>query len=306
LKILVTGGQGFLGSHLVDELLDQDQKVTVFDRNWNCELFGAYGWRDHVSFVMGDLKDREEVFEAIRQCDRWVNLGGLLGTSELVSNPMPAVEVNIAGAVNVFEAASLFGKPGLQIEVGNFWMNNPYSISKNCAKRFAEMYRDERGADIRIVRAMNVYGPRQKHRPIRKIFPNVAIPALLGKPIRVYGDGEQIMDMIYAKDAAFILARVILADKLPPITFEAGAGGISVNRLVEEIVKAADSKSEIVYTEMRAGESAGAVVKISDAGWQDLGKYLDYLPEDQMPFEKGVESTVLWYKERIDQFPWDG
>jgi len=305
MKILVTGGQGFLGSHLVDELIDHHEcGVCVFDRSWKSQLWADFAWHD-VDFYCGDLKDRESVFEAVRLCDRWVNLGGLLGTSELIGNPMPAVEVNIAGAINVFDAAVEHEKIGLQIEVGNYWMDNPYSITKNCAARFAEMYRKYKKADIRIVRAMNVYGPRQKHRPIRKIFPNVAIPALLNKPITVYGDGEQVMDMVYVKDAVQILAKVVLADELPPITFEAGAGGITINKFVHTVCSAASSQSEIRHIPMRKGEKPGAVVKISKEGWDDLAEHLDYDSTDQMPLEKGVETTVLWYKDRLDQFPWD-
>jgi nucleoside-diphosphate-sugar epimerase len=304
MKILVTGGRGFLGSHFVDHALKSGQHVTVFDRKWDSEAWTELGW-DAVDFFLGDLKDRESVFEAIRDCDRWINLGGLLGTSELIANPMPAVEVNIVGALNIFDAAATHKKPGLQIEVGNYWMNNPYSITKNTAARFAEMYREYRGLDVRIVRAMNVYGPRQKHRPVRKIFPNVVIPALHNLGITVYGNGEQIMDMIHVEDVCEILYRVLMADELPPITFEAGAGGITVNTLVASIMRHADSQSVVRRETMRAGEEEQAVVKISKEGWDNLAKHLSYDSCDQIDFEQGVKDTVQWYRENLAEFPWD-
>jgi len=304
MKILVTGGRGFLGSHFVDHVLKSGQHATVFDRGWDSDAWTELGW-DDVDFFLGDLKDRESVFEAVRNCDRWINLGGILGTSELISNPMPAVEVNIVGALNIFDAASTHRKPGLQIEVGNYWMNNPYSITKNTAARFAEMYRAYRGLDVRIVRAMNVYGPRQKHRPVRKIFPNVAIPALHNLGIMIYGDGEQIMDMIHVSDVCEILYRVLMADQLPPITFEAGAGGITVNTLVKEIKRHANSDSVEVHKSMRQGETEQAVVKISKEGWDNLAKYLDYDSCDQIAFHEGVKETVHWYRMNLADFPWD-
>jgi len=304
MKILVTGGRGFLGSHFVDHCLKSRQHVTVFDRSWDSASWVELGWED-VDFFLGDLKDRESVFEAIRNCDRWINLGGILGTSELISNPMPAVEVNIVGALNVFDAAATNKKTGLQIEVGNYWMNNPYSITKNTAARFAEMYRAYRGLDVRIVRAMNVFGPRQKHRPVRKIFPNVAIPALHNLGITIYGNGEQVMDMIHVSDVCEILYRVLMADELPPITFEAGAGGLTVNMLVDVIKRHANSDSVVVRKTMRAGEEEQAVVKISKEGWDNLAKYLAYDHCDQVDFDTAIKETVHWYRMHLSEFPWD-
>jgi UDP-glucose 4-epimerase len=309
MKIAVFGGAGFIGSHLVDNFLAKGHTVIIFDRFYKKELWDEYGWSQNskVHLFLGDLKDRDSVIEAVNQTDRWVNLAGLLGTSEMVNNPIPAVEVNIIGALNIFDAARLHKRPGLQIEVGNYWMNNPYSITRSTTGRFAQMYNKEHGTDIRLVRGMNVYGERQKHRPVRKIFPNTVIPALHNKPITVYGTGEQVMDLIYVKDIAEVLARALLVEKVPnDLVFEAGVGGdFTINQAVRKVLDLTGSSSQILYKPMRQGEDKISVVQISEEGWGNLGKYLNYTPHDLTPMDTAFAQSIQWYKTNLHRFPWD-
>ena len=308
MKILIFGGQGFIGSHLVDNFISKGHKVLLFDRVYQKSQWDEYGWdKKDVQFMLGDIKDEDAVREAVNLCDRWVNLAGLLGTQEMLENPIPAVEVNIIGALHIFESARVHKKPGLQIAVGNYWMNNPYSLTKNTTERFALMYNKEHGTDIRVCRGMNVFGERQKHRPIRKIFPNLVIPALLDKDITIYGDGEQVMDLIYSADIAEVLGRITLADDIPnDIMYEAGVGGgLTINNAVDLVLKACDSKTKINHTPMRPGEEPGAVVEISDQGWKDLEKYVGYTPDDLTPLEEAINNSVKWYRDNLDRFPWD-
>lgn len=309
MKITIFGGQGFIGSHLVDNFVAAGHKVTIFDRVYDHKKWKDYGWanNDNVQFLLGDIKDRDAVIEAVNLCDRWVNLAGLLGTSEMINNPIPAVEVNIIGALNVFDGAVIYKKPGVQIAVGNYWMNNPYSLTKNTTERFALMYNKEKGTDIRIVRGMNVYGERQKHRPIRKIFPNIVIPALLDKPITIYGDGEQVMDLIYSRDIAEVLARITLAEGIPNnIIYESGVGGgMTINKGLDIVLEKTKSKSQVNRVPMRPGETLNAVVEISEEGWSNLEKYINYTPKDLTPMDEAINNTVAWYKEHLNDFPWD-
>lgn len=306
-KIVVFGGQGFIGCHVVDNLLAKGYEVTVFDRYLDEAKWKEYDWSGKVHFILGDMKDRDAVIEAVNLNDCSINLAGLLGTQEMINNPIPAVEVNILGALNVFDAIRMHKKRGFQIAVGNFWMNNPYSLTKNTAERFALMYNKEHHTDIRIMRGMNVYGERQKHRPIRKIFPNLVIPALLNKDITLYGTGEQIMDLIYVKDFAEVLVRIVLYDGIPNnIIYEAGVGGrMTINKATEMVLKATGSSSKVNRVPMRPGEDETSVVEISEEGWQNLKKYVNYSPEDLTPMSVAVERTVNWYRENLQRFPWD-
>ena len=309
MAILITGGCGFLGSHLVDQMVAEGCSVLVFDRVYKKELWDEYGWSQNpmVSFMLGDIKDRDSVFEAVQQSDMWVNLAGLLGTAEMINNPIPAVEVNVLGALNVFDAARLYKKRGVQIDVGNYWMNNPYSITKSIASRFASMYNKEHDTDIRIVRGMNVFGERQKHRPIRKLFPNLVIPALLNKPITLYGTGDQIMDLIYVKDIADILSRALLLDDVPnDVSYEAGIGdNQTINQTAKLVLELTGSSSELVHKPMRSGEDKMSVVQITDQGWEDLKTHLGFTKQDLTPFSQAVKNSIQWYRDNLSRFPWD-
>ncbi len=307
MKILIFGGQGFIGSHLADNLLGKGHEILLLDRFLKPRLWEEYGWTGKpVNFIMGDLKDEDCTREAVNQCDVWINLAGLLGTSEMIHNPIPAVQVNILGALHIFDAARIYNKRGLQIAVGNYWMNNPYSLTKNTAERFALMYNKEHGTDIRVVRGMNIYGERQTHKPVRKIFPNVVIPALLNKPITVYGSGEQIMDLIYVKDFVEVLSRALLYPDVPnTILYESGVGGgMTINRFVDLVLEATGSSSEVNRVDMRPGEDKEAVVEITEQGWRDLEQYLGYTPRNLTPTAEAVAKTVEWYRANLERFEW--
>ncbi len=309
MKILVIGGQGFIGSHLIDNLLSKGHDIIILDRLVKSGLYESYGWNDkHIDFLMGDLKDEDSTREAVNQCDMWINLGGLLGTSEMIHNPIPAVQVNIIGALHVFEAAKIYNKRGVQIAVGNYWMNNPYSLTKNTAERFAQMYNKEHHTDIRVVRGMNIYGERQTHKPVRKIFPNLVIPALLNQPITIYGTGEQVMDLIYVKDFVEVLARALLIDDAPnTVLYESGVGGgMTINNALEMVLAEIGSTSEVNRVPMRPGEDKQAVVEISEQGWKDLIDHLGYTPADLTPMKEAIAKTIHWYRENLGEFPWTG
>jgi len=297
MKILVTGGAGFIGSHVVDNLLEKGHEVTIFDR------FNTNSHNPKANFYLGDVKDRDKVLEAVSKHDIVINLAGILGTSESLLNPIPSVDVNIKGALNVFDACRIYKKKGMQVGVGNYFMNNPYSITKHTAVRFALMYNKEHKTKIAIVRGLNIYGARQKHRPIRKVVPNVIIPALLNKPITVYGDGEQIMDFLYVKDFAEIIARSVLLDHgIYNKIFEAGMGeDTTINDLVNLVLRLTNSKSEVRHVPMRKGESERSIVKGNPETLRSLG----IKKENLTPLEEGLALTVQWYKEHLKEFPWD-
>src|SRR3989338_10568339 len=153
MKILVTGGYGFIGSHVVDNLLEKGHKVTIFDRHTNHDL-----WKDNpnVTLFLGDIKDQEAVVNAIGIHDAAINLAGLLGTSETLNTPYHSVEANIIGALHFYEGVKRFKIPAVQITVGNWSWNNTYAISKYTAERFALMYNKEFGLNIAVVRGLNV------------------------------------------------------------------------------------------------------------------------------------------------------
>jgi UDP-glucose 4-epimerase len=293
---LVTGGNGFIGRYVVEELRRRGRTVHVLDHAAN-ETPGA-------TTYLGDLRDATAVTEAMAHADSWIHLAGVLGTQETITNPRPAIETNILGGVNVLEAAAQYGLPGVNIAVGNWWEQNTYSITKSTMERFCEMYRLYRGVPVTVLRALNAYGPRQSvaapYGPskVRKIVPSFIMRALHGVPIEVYGDGRQVMDMVYVEDVAELL--VLALERTEEYgglegVLEAGTGAeMTVNEIAAEVIRAVGAGT-VEHLPMRPGETPNGRV-LGDPGTL---KVLGWQPEDFVPLADGIAATVRWYRGRM-------
>lgn len=306
MKVLVTGGLGFIGGHVVEELIKRNITPVVFDR------FPPKSDNDlrlpqvPFEFFFGDIRDRNAVSEAVGFCDGAINLAGVLGTSETVDNPFPSAEANIMGGLNFLEACRQHKKKGVQIAVGNHFMNNTYAITKTTIERMALMYNKEHGTQIAVVRGLNVYGPRQKHKPVRKITPNFICQALRGEPIKIFGSGESVMDMIYVKDIAAILVDALFSHDIYDKTFSAGCGvKTTVNdiaNLINKIVGNMNlvSSAGVEHIDMRAGEVDNSIVLGEPETLLPLApENIDHYP--LLSLEEGMAKTIEWYK---TNYPW--
>lgn len=288
--ILVTGGHGFIGRHTMRELKLRGHNPVAFDRR------GVPDVELEFEQIVGDIRDANGVNEAVAHCDGIIHLGGILGTQETIQNPLPAAETNIYGGLNVLQAATQFQVPMVNIAVGNFWMNNTYSISKNSVERFATMYANERGTKVNNLRVMNAYGPGQSvahpygTSNVRKIMPSFICRALTASPMEVYDTGDQIMDMVYVKDVARDLVDLLEWEEYGE-TFECGTGRRTTVREIaevvgEEVYRQTGIATEIKFLPMRPGEQINSTVVANDP-WDDVDGYL--------PLEKGVKRTVKWF-----------
>ena len=293
---LVTGGNGFIGRYLTESLVASGRDVLVLDR-WGSEPESG------AELFLGDIRDATAVTEAMAHVDSWVHLAGVLGTQETIANPLPAAEVNVLGGLNVLQAAAQYGLPGVCIAVGNHWETNTYSITKSTVERFCEMYSRYRGLPVTAVRALNAYGPRQSvaapYGPskVRKIIPSFVMRALHGDPIEIYGDGTQIMDMIYVADVAEILTRALEATESNGSlsTIEAGTGRHTTVLEIAQFVVKMVGQGEIVHLPMRPGETPGATV----LGNPDTLLSVGLKPSDLTPLELGIAKTVDWYRGQL-------
>lgn len=290
-KILITGGTGFIGTHVAKEARCRGLEVVILDR---------YGKPSMYETFLGDVRDAETVREAVQKVDYAINLAGILGTQELVDCPYPAVHTNIIGNLNFLEACrptQFHAVQGVQIGVGNHTMNNPYSISKDVAERFTLMYAKHHQTKVCVVRAYLAFGERQKHAPVRKMVPHFIVKALRGEDIEVYGNGRQLHDLIYVGDLARILVDACVKEHgVYNRVFEAGRGvPVPVNRAAQVIIDAVGSSSKIVYLPMRPGEKAGASVVGRPATLAALGL------QRFRPFESVIEQVVEWYRK---YYPW--
>lgn len=296
MKVLVTGGSGFIGSYVCRELIAQGHEPLRFDHHRHSD--------DEV--FLGDVNDASAVTEAVAHVDGVIHLAAVLGTQETITNPRPAAIVNIMGALNVFEAALQYDLPVVYAGVGNHWMRDhgtgAYTISKTAAEDFARMYVKYRGAKISVVRPMNAYGPGQSvaapfgSSKVRKITPAFVCRALSGLPIEIYGSGDQVSDMIYVADVARVMVAALGSGVFGPI----GVGPVDsmtvneIANMVNRAVFGATGAPDLVHLPMRPGEVPDAVVSAGESL-----KFLDDIGIDPKYFvsiERGIEETVEWYR----------
>ena len=300
MKILVTGGAGFIGSYVVEKCIERGHEPIIFDHYNRQEEYPC-------PVILGDVRDEVAVTEAMAHVDAWIHLAAVLGTQETIDNPRPAAQSNLMGGLNMLAAAKQYNLPGTYIGVGNHWMNNPYSITKTMIERFVSMYNKEHGTRVNIVRAMNAYGPRQRPVPpwgdskVRKITPSFICRSLTGEDIEVYGNGKQISDMCWVGDVAHAL--VVATEKAAqdivfPEAVEVGpAHSKQVGEIAHLIVHLTGSDSQVVNLPMRPGEIPGATVS---ADINTL-KYVDMTEASLMPVAKGMEITIDYYRELLDE-----
>lgn len=295
-RVLVTGGNGFLGRYVVKALQWRGIIPVVYDRHIAAQPDGC-------EFILGDIRDATQVTEAVAHVDGVVHLAGVLGTQETVGNPRPAAETNVLGGLNVFEAVAQYDVPCSYAAVGNHWMDNTYSITKTTTERFAKMFNNERGTSIAIVRALNAYGPGQSvaqpfgYSKVRKIMPSFVCRALAGWDIEVYGDGEQVMDMVLARDVADVFVQALLVGPAPDgRVYEAGTGRhTTVREIAECVIRTVGNDAvRIKHLPMRAGEPQHSVVVGDPSTLEPLYSYTPHFTQ----LEVGVLETVAYYRER--------
>lgn len=297
MKVLVTGGAGFIGSYVVEKLIERGHDPVIFDH---------YNRGDYpCPVILGDVRDDVAVTEAMAHVDSWIHLAAVLGTQETIANPRPAALSNLMGGLNMLQAAAQYDLPGTYIGVGNHWMNNPYSITKTMIERFVDMYNNDRGTRVNIVRAMNAYGPRQRPIPpwgdskVRKITPSFVCRALNNLPIEIYGDGSQVSDMCWVGDVA--KALVVATEKAAqgvifPEVVEVGPENSStVQQVAELVVELTGSTGGVTNLPMRPGEIPNSIVKANVNSLQHVGMSDATL----MPLREGMQQTVDWFKEEI-------
>jgi len=296
----VTGGSGFIGGYVREELRSRGFDVVVFDRAPHGEL------AENEHFFLGDIRDETAVTEFAAHIDGMVHLAAVLGTQETIVNPRPAAETNILGGLNVLEAANQYYLPVVYAGVGNHWMREfgggTYTITKTTVEDFAKMYNKNRGGRVSVVRPVNAYGPRQSvaapygSSKVRKILPSFACRALLGHDVEVYGDGTQISDCVYVGDVARVFVETLefTAEQGPLTDVEVGPRiSSTVNDVAKKVIAAAGSESQIIHLPMRPGEVPNAEVYANPDSLKPLGLSVD----DFVTLDDGIQRTVDWFRE---------
>jgi UDP-glucose 4-epimerase len=299
-RILVTGGAGFVGSHIVDRL-SPDNDVTVLDNMFTGSMANLAKNKDRITFVKGDILDREMVTKLVADAEYIFHLAAHVGNIRSLKDPYFDMNVNIAGMLNLLEAcrnsrikrlvysasAASFGEARyLPIDEDHpQYPESPYAASKLAAEKYAFTYYKVYNIPTASVRYFNIYGPRQD----TSEYAN-AVSIFLGKfkkkqPITIYGDGEQTRDFLFIQD---VVAANVLAATHPKAlgqTFNIATGeATSINTVADIIDNISGYKNERIYAPPRAGE-----VRHSRATIEKAQKMLRYNPTKTL--EEGLRLT---------------
>lgn len=285
MKILVTGGSGFIGSHVVEHYQDKAE-VVVLD---NLRTGHRHNLADlKCRFVEGSILDRELLDRIMPGVDFVIHLAALVSVPESMSKPMEAVDLNVRGLLNVLESAESHGVKKLafassaavygenpahpKVETLVPDPRSPYAITKLDGEYYCGLVNRENRLQTACLRFFNVFGPRQD--PASAYA--AAIPIFLklareGKPITIYGDGGQTRDFIYVKDIVGALAYALENPHVQGV-YNAGYGqSISILGIAQEILRLTNSGSGIEFLNERPGDirhSMSDPSKLLSAGWK--------------------------------------
>ncbi len=301
MKVLVIGGSGFIGSHVVDKLLAHGHSVRVFDRQ--PERFRAP--LPGVDYHIGDYADRTALVEALAGVDAVYHLLSttLPGTADL--DPKTDVQDNLVGTINLLESMRELGpRRILFLSSGGTVYGIPetlpvpethalrpissYGIVKASIEHYLEMYRRARGFSPIIVRASNPFGPRQAHSGVQGVISTFLRRILAGEPVEIWGDGSVVRDYFDVRDLAELCVRA--GTSRSEGAYNAGSGyGLSVNEIIEAIRAVTGLDFEIVYKPGRAVDVPRSVLDCSraksDFGW-----------ECKTGFDAGLRDIWNWLK----------
>jgi len=285
MRILITGGAGFIGSHLAEHF-QKRATVRVLDdlrTGHRRNLAGV-----NVEFVLGSILDHEKLRKAMQNVDYVFHLAAMVSVAESVRQPANCVELNAIGTLNVLEAAAGAGvrKLCFSSSAAVYGDNpvvpkredmipeprSPYAVTKLDGEFYCRQFTENKQLETVALRFFNVFGPRQDPAgPYGAAVPIFFQRALAGEPLTIHGDGGQTRDFIYVKD---IVAALDFAASTPGLTgvFNAGYGGqITVLELAQRIVALTGSPSTIRFEPPRAGDvrhSRANVDRLHEAGFR--------------------------------------
>ena len=291
MKAVVVGGFGFLGGAVVDELVLAGHDVVIFDRAGSQEAVDRRHGAGAVRYVQGDVRHASAVMTTFRGAEEVYDFAGVLGTSELDDDVAEAITTNVLGAAVQFEAAIRQGvRRVLYASKPNVWLNT-YSITKWAAEQFADLYNQRGETRFCALRYFNAFGPNQSLFPIRKIIPMFAALAMRGRPLEVFGDGEQVVDLVYSPDLARLTVQ-FLAEEYTDAVVECGRGvGLTVNEVALAVNEVTGNRGGVRHLPMRRGEDESSMLVA------DLEVLSKLVGEPRFAdLETSLDVTVDWYR----------
>jgi UDP-glucuronate decarboxylase len=305
MRCLVTGGAGFLGSHLCERLLNDGHEVICLDNYFTGRLANIAHLRDNKNFEV----IRHDVTEPILlEVDRIFNLACPASPVHYQHNPVKTIKTSVMGAINMLGMAKrvharilqastseIYGDPVVHPQKEDYWGNvNPIGI-RSCydeGKRVAETlfmdYHRQNKVDIRIVRIFNTYGPRMLPNDGR-VVSNFIVQALKGEPITIYGDGTQTRSFCYVDDLIEAFVKMMEQENIIGPVNVGNPDEFTMLDLANEVLALTDSKSKIVYKELPGDDPKMRKPDISLAKSQ-----LNWEPK--IPLQEGLKKTITYFE----------
>ena len=309
MRILITGGAGFIGSHLCERLLGEGNEVLCLDNFFT-------GRRENIFHLLENPRFeliRHDVTEPILlEVDQIYNLACPASPVHYQYNPVKTVKTSVMGAINMLGLAKrvrarilqastseVYGDPLIHPQTEDYWGNvNPIGL-RSCydeGKRLAETlmtdYHRQNNVDIRIARIFNTYGPRMLEDDGR-VVSNFIVQALRGQPLTLYGEGEQTRSFCYVDDLLEGLIRLMNVENLHEPVNLGNPGEFTIKQLAEEVIKACGSQSEFTYLPLPADDPRQRKPDITRAqnslGWNPT-----------IPLREGLKRTVEDFRKRLN------
>ena len=304
MRILITGGAGFIGSHLTDRLVADGHQITILDNlaTGRKENLSAHLGGKSVTFIKGSILDLPILDGLIKETEYVFHLAAAVGVFNIVNHPLDSLMTNIRGTENVLESAHKYSKPVFVTSSSEVYGKNvsnslkesddrilgapvtlrwSYSEAKAIDESLAYAYWVEKKLETRIVRFFNTVGPRQLG-AYGMVVPRFVQFALKNEPITIYGNGEQTRCFGHVLDAVDAVVRIAFADNTVGKVINIGSDyEISINDLAKKVIEQTNSKSKIVYVPYE--EAYGD-------GFEDM--------ERRVPNIELIKSLVGWVPKR--------
>jgi len=311
-KILITGADGFIGSHLTETLLEEGYDVKAFTYY---NSFNSWGWLDTLSkdklkeieVFTGDIRDSNGVREAMKGADEVFHLAALIAIPFSYHSPDSYVDTNIKGTLNVLQAARDLETERILVtstsevygtaqyvpidELHPYQGQSPYSATKIGADRLAESFYRSFNMPISIVRPFNTYGPRQS---ARAVIPTIITQLLSGETEIKLGSLTPTRDFNFVKDTARGFIEIAKSDRTIGEEINiATQDEISIGRLAEEMIRQINPNAKIVCDDQRLRPDKSEVNRLLGSN-EKIKKLTNWLPS--YTFEEGIRETIEWFR----------
>ncbi len=308
-KVVVTGGAGFIGSHIVEFWIERGAEVHIID-NLRTGFMSNVNLSPDAVFHNGSITDRELVFKVLKDTDYVHHLAAFVSVPESIEKPDECYDININGLLNVLDACKEFGikKIVFSSSAAVYGDNpespkrittrtgpkSPYGSTKLEGEGHLKNFYDMHNLGAISLRYFNVYGPRQnpqsQYAAAVPIFINNAIN---NKPVIIYGDGSQTRDFIFVKDVVEANINAAMISEVNGVFNVAAGSATSIKELAQIIIDETNSKSKIEFQDERAGD-----IKHSLASIDETIRDLHFVPKFSLI--AGLKKTIDYYKSKIN------